>query len=37
MTDANGILLGLSIAGANAHDIRLLEQAIDDALDRLPR
>lgn len=36
MTDANGIPLGLSVAGANVHDIRLLEQTIDDALDRLP-
>jgi putative transposase len=27
----------LSIAGANVHDIRLLESTIDDAWERLPR
>jgi putative transposase len=37
MTDANGIPLGLAVAGANVHDIRLLESTIDDALERLPR
>jgi putative transposase len=31
MTDANGIPLGLAVAGANVHDIRLLEQTIEDA------
>jgi len=37
MTDANGIPLGLAVAGANVHDIRLLEQTIDDAWERSPR
>jgi putative transposase len=37
MTEANGIPLGLAVAGANVHDIRLLESTIDDALERLPR
>lgn len=37
MTDANGIPLGLAVAGANVHDIRLLEQTIDDAWECLPQ
>jgi putative transposase len=37
ITDANGIPVGLAVAGANVHDIRLLESTIDDALERLPR
>ena len=37
MTDANGIPLGLVVAGANVHDIRLLEENINDAWDRFPQ
>lgn len=37
MTDANGIPLGLIVAGANVHDIRLLEKTIDDAWNRFPQ
>jgi putative transposase len=37
MTDAYGIPLGLAVAGANVHDIRLLEQMIDGAWKRSPR
>jgi putative transposase len=37
MTDANGIPLGLAVAGTKVHHIRLLEQTIDDAWERLRR
>jgi putative transposase len=37
LTDANGIPIGLAVAGANVHDIRLLESTIDDAWDRFPQ
>ena len=34
MTDAAGIPTGLTVAGANVHDIRLLQDTIEDCLDR---
>ncbi|MCA9041940.1 MAG: IS5 family transposase [Planctomycetaceae bacterium] len=37
ITEANGIPTGLVVAGANVHDIRLLEATINNCLDRAPR
>lgn len=35
MTDAHGIPIGLAVAGANVHDIRLLRSTIEDCFNRL--
>lgn len=35
LTDANGIPIGLAIAGANVHDSQLLQLTIDDAMETL--
>jgi putative transposase len=37
MTDANWIPLGLAVAGVIVHELRLLEQTIDDTCERSPR
>lgn len=37
MTDANGIPTGMSVDGANVHDIRLLEDTLENRLCRFPR
>ena len=34
MTEADGIPVGLVVSGANVHDIRLLQQTIEDCFDR---
>lgn len=37
MTDADGIPVGLVVDGANVHDIRLLQETIENCLERAPR
>ena len=37
MTDGRGVPIGLAVAGANVHDIRLLEATIADCFERLGR